>query len=330
MSQSTSCALFALFFVNLLAATSADSSTPSISQDCIAPKFKQMYLVVNNKQVSPDSNILTVKFEKRDYLGLEPLVPTCISVTHDNSQEILSKSYSPISHPSQKETFELLVKAYPFRSGGGVGTYLCGLQPGDSFEAKVKSKRIMHSSHQVVGRWSHVGLVAGGTGMRIHREIFGRTATELPRYSELPYLHSLLGIAPLFQILQLLLRDDTTKISVLSINRFEHDILMKEELDEIAAKHPERVSVTYSLTGETKAGYLLGRGNTEMVREALPDPSVGDIMNFVCGKDGFVETWSGKVEREKTTDGSKGKKIQGPLLGILKEAGYNASQVFKY
>jgi len=301
MSQSTSCALFALFFVNLLAATSADSSTPSISQDCIAPKFKQMYLVVNNKQVSPDSNILTVKFEKRDYLGLEPLVPTCISVTHDNSQEILSKSYSPISHPSQKETFELLVKAYPFRSGGGVGTYLCGLQPGDSFEAKVKSKRIMHSSHQVVGRWSHVGLVAGGT-----------------------------GIAPLFQILQLLLRDDTTKISVLSINRFEHDILMKEELDEIAAKHPERVSVTYSLTGETKAGYLLGRGNTEMVREALPDPSVGDIMNFVCGKDGFVETWSGKVEREKTTDGSKGKKIQGPLLGILKEAGYNASQVFKY
>mmetsp|Transcript_335 Transcript_335/g.457 ORF Transcript_335/g.457 Transcript_335/m.457 type:complete len:301 (-) Transcript_335:261-1163(-) len=300
MSQSI-CALFALFFVNLLAATSTDSSTPSISQDCIAPKFKQMYLVVNNKQVSPDSNILTVKFEKRDYLGLEPLVPTCISVTHDNSQEILSKSYSPISHPSQKETFELLVKAYPFRSGGGVGTYLCGLQPGDSFEAKVKSKRIMHSSHQVVGRWSHVGLVAGGT-----------------------------GIAPLFQILQLLLRDDTTKISVLSINRFEHDILMKEELDEIAAKHPERVSVTYSLTGETKAGYLLGRGNTEMVREALPDPSVGDIMNFVCGKDGFVETWSGKVEREKTTDGSKGKKIQGPLLGILKEAGYNASQVFKY
>ena len=42
-------------------------------------------------------------------------------------------------------------------------------------------------------------------------------------------------------------------------------------------------------------------------------------------------TWDGPVGRApKKPDGSKGDKIQGPLLGLLKEAGYTAEEVFKY
>ena len=119
-------------------------------------------------------------------------------------------------------------------------------------------------------------------------------------------------------------------ISVLSINRREEDILLKTEMDELARKHPNRLRVTYSLTGEDKPGYERGRGNVEMALRALPKPSLEEVMVFVCGKDGFVESYGGRVEREKTSDGSKGKKIQGPLLGILKDAGFDASQVFKY
>jgi len=299
-----------------VAATAATANMASTSgeQACLmAPEVKQQYSVLNNTKISSDSNILTVAFQGREYLGWDPYIPTCISVTYqgDGNEEAtddgspkkpLAKSYSPISHPSQKDTFELLVKAYPFQPGGGVGAYLCGLQPGDSFEGKLKSQRIMHSSPEVLGRWSHVGLVAGGT-----------------------------GIAPLYQILMILLRDDTTKISILSINCSEQDILLKQEMDELAERYSDRVSVTYSLTSEAKPGYSAGRGDVALVQKALPDPSLKDkVMIFVCGKDGFVETWGGKVEREKTTDGSKGKKIQGPLLGILRDAGYDASQVFKY
>jgi len=54
-------------------------------------------------------------------------------------------------------------------------------------------------------------------------------------------------------------------------------------------------------------------------------------MIFVCGRDGFVETWAGSVGRgPPKADGKKGKKIQGPLKGILAAAGYDASEVFKY
>ena len=36
------------------------------------------------------------------------------------------------SHFVQAGSFDLLVKAYPPREGGGVGAYLCGLEPGES------------------------------------------------------------------------------------------------------------------------------------------------------------------------------------------------------
>ena len=305
----------------------ASTSSTSAASSCLSPETKQNYTVMSNKQVSPDSNLLSVRFEGRDYLGWDPVIPTCVSVTYDNTEtgEVLSKSYSPISHPSQKETFDLLVKAYPYQPGGGVGAYLCNLQAGDTLLGKVKKPRIMHGSSQVLGRgWKHVGLVAGGT-----------------------------GIAPLYQLLQILLReeeDTPTRIHVLSINRYEHDILMRTELDQLAEQYPDRVFVTYSLTGtsyddaeggappaeervttESNSPFHYGRGNVDLARQALPDPSLGDqVMVFVCGKNGFVETWGGKVMRERTTDGSKGPKIQGPLLGLLKEAGFDASQVFKY
>ena len=52
---------------------------------------------------------------------------------------------------------------------------------------------------------------------------------------------------------------------------------------------------------------------------------------FVCGRDGFVESWAGPTARApRKADGSKGAKIQGPLLGLLAAAGYDASEVYKY
>ena len=82
---------------------------------------------------------------------------------------------------------------------------------------------------------------------------------------------------------------------------------------------------------ESWAGYR-GRGDAAMVAAALPPPTGdGKTMVLVCGTDGFVSTWGGPVGRApKKANGSKGDKIQGPLLGLLAEAGYAAEEVFKY
>jgi cytochrome-b5 reductase len=256
------------------------------------------------------------------------MLPTCVSVQyhgiHESSGEpkVLNKSYSPISHPNQKGSFDLLVKGYPLRPGGGVGAYLCGLQVGDSMEAAVKANRMIHLDSQVLHRWQHVGLVAGGT-----------------------------GIAPLFQLAKILLErkdsgisdndgsdDNHCQIKLLSIHRTPNDILLRKECDELAEKYPHRFQVTYSLTGditveEEEGPWVRDRGCAELVKKVLPDPESkdGECMVFVCGTDGFVNHWAGPVTRGPPPPGKKkGMKVQGPLLGILKEAGYESYQVFKY
>ena len=278
----------------------------SVTMKYIAPDEQQAFHVIENRKISPDSNILKLAFSGRKLLGWKPLVPTCISVSfQENEDSVLKKSYSPISHPSQPDTFDLLVKAYEPRPGGGVGDYICSLQPGDVMEGAVKKERVVHGSSEVVGRgWKHVGLVAGGT-----------------------------GIAPHYQILQILLRDEAeTQIQILSINRHEQDILLRDEMDTLSKQNPKRLSITYSLTdGSTVESMESGRGSVDMIRRALPDPTLDGVMVFVCGKDGFVEAWGGRVCRAPPPEGKKkGPKIQGPLLGLLKDAGYSEEQVFKY
>jgi len=293
--------------------TTQSPSSNGADNDCLLPpEHMQSYKVINNTKVSSDSNLLTIALpNERITLGWEPDIPTCISIskTEEDSGNILKKSYSPISHPSQSNNFQLLVKSYPHRIGGGVGSYLCNLNIGDEIQAKVKPQRIMHDYPHVHNRWKHVGLIAGGT-----------------------------GIAPLYQLLMILLNDCDCKVQVLSINRVEEDILLKKELDDLVKEYPDRVSVVYSLTGsdivevDTDNKYKIGRGDKQLALDSLPDPTLGEeVMIFVCGKDGFVEHWGGPVGRAPNkADGSKGKKIQGELLGVLNAAGYDASQVFKY
>jgi ferredoxin-NADP reductase len=290
----------------------------------------------------------------RELLGEDPTLPTCISVQYTDqgiikgessssgepavveevegaaAAAVLQKSYSPISHPHQKGTFDLLVKSYPLRPGGGVGAYLCGLKVGDSIQAAVKPRRIMHLDSHVLGRWRYVGLVAGGT-----------------------------GVAPLFQLAKILLEtngsdrsnytvnatggsDEECQIKLLSIHRTPNDVLLRKECDELAAKYPNRFQVTYSLTGDNESAeeedgpWVRDRNSVELAKKALPDPDAedGESMVFVCGRDGFVNHWAGPVTRGPPPPGKKstgkGPKVQGPLLGILKEAGFESYQVFKY
>jgi len=297
------------------------------------PESPQTYTLLKKTKISPDSCLLRFALpEHRRYLGSDPMLPTCIKVrlpagtdvynTGEPTGENAEKSYSPISHPSNEDYFDLLVKSYPRCAGGGLGAYLCSLQVNGACSssdvpspenvaseiiASVKKPRIMHGNPSVLGRWKHVGLVAGGT-----------------------------GIAPLYQIAKILLEDTTTKttdIRLLFINRHHKDILMKDELDRLAEDHPGRFQVTYSLTSPENNHMEAGRGTVEMAQRALPPPSDGDgsTMILICGKDGFVETWAGSVGRAPPKpDGSKGPKIQGPLLGLLKDAGYLSSEVFKY
>ena len=304
----------------------AQSSSATCSTTSRRMSSTTSYPLVAKYRQSHDSWLLRFSLpEDRKHLGDDPALPTCISVHHNSTLldddgklvGLLKKSYSPVSHPATVGTFDLLVKSYAPQPGGGVGHAICNLVEGDSLVGKLKSERLVHGSPVISRRWDRIGLVAGGT-----------------------------GVAPLVQLIRICLDDpdDDTQIRLLSVNRNEEDILMKEELDRLAREYPEQFSVSYSLTGKNVRddwdGFR-GRGSVDMIRQSLPPPSSSSLkdggesenttMIFVCGTDGFRDMWAGPIARAPPLpDGSKGPKIQGPLLGLLMNAGYVASDVFKY
>jgi len=236
----------------------------------------------------------------------------------------LKKSYSPVSRADEAGAFDLLVKPYAPREGGGLAAHLCSLGVGKAAELQVKATRVMHGSPGVLQRWRNLALVAGGT-----------------------------GIAPFVQILRHVLPDDAgTAVRLLYSSRNASDILMRDEIDALAAKYgPDRLGVTYVVTGDG-AGAEAGEGacdeaaapppgaggmvrrriDAELLRDVLPGPAAPGTMVMVCGTDGFVDALAGPTVRAPAdpVTGKKGKKEQGPLLGLLASLGYEASQVYKF
>lgn len=314
----------------------AAQAAASASSSALSPKIKQSYELLKKTRLSPDSFLLRYGLpDGRSILGTDPTLPTCVKVAYQPSVEghkILNKSYSPVSHPNQSGHFDLVVKSYPYEEGGGVGKFLCDMEVGSSIQAQLKGERVMHGSSAVLNRgWKKIGLVAGGT-----------------------------GVAPLLQIARIVLENnsdsenETATVHLLFVNHTREDILGLDAIEELAKQHPDHFFVTHSFTREDEVGegegecsidgstatFAKGRGDAALARAALPEPSVGtgsgdgdsdsDTMVLVCGRDGFVAHWAGPVGRAPTTDGSKGPKIQGPLQGVLAEAGFTADQVFKY
>lgn len=226
---------------------------------------------------------------------------------------VKEKSYSPISLPDQIGSFDLLVKSYLPSPEIGFGNFLCNLQKGESVSMKLKPPRKIHGDENIKNRWDHIGFISGGT-----------------------------GVAPFIQIIRTLLSDssDKTQLSLLNFNRNEKDILLRNELEQLASSSNGRFTLVNSLTNldcsDDWSG-ALGRGNVGFLHDCFsslcPKESASkqrnsNIMIMVCGRDDFVDTWAGKTIRV-VEDGKKWKE-QGPLLGILADAGFDASQVYKF
>ena len=174
----------------------AASSSSATTSTCQTKMGATSYPLLEKWQQSHDSWLLRFGLPSdQKFLGADPMLPTCISVHHDstlldknnNQVGLLKKSYSPISHPANEGTFDLLVKAYTPVPGGGVGDAVCNLQVGQSLVGKLKSERLVHGSPEIRKRWNRIGLIACGT-----------------------------GIAPLIQLARIILDDptDETKVHV--------------------------------------------------------------------------------------------------------------------
>lgn len=122
----------------------------------------------------------------------------------DGSSKDIVRSYTPISGDHQPGYFDLLIKSYPT---GNISKHMAGLAVGQTIRVKGPKGAFVYKPNLV----RHFGMIAGGT-----------------------------GITPMLQVIRAIIRGraagDRTQVDLIFANVTPQDILLKEDLDALAAE----------------------------------------------------------------------------------------------
>ena len=267
----------------------ADDGAAAAAAAGMSPKEFRGFKITGIKDLSPNTKEFRVALPSKDSTtGMKTSGFVMIKDKTGEDGKFVARPYTPTSLGDQKGHVDFVIKAYP---GGKVTGHLWGLRVGDEIEIKGPLPKFKYEPNLK----KEIGMVAGGT-----------------------------GITPMLQIIQEVLRnpEDKTKLVLVFANNNLEDILLKDKIDELAAKHPTRFSVTY-VVATPPAGWKGGEKGfctQELLKSKLPAPSP-DALVFVCGPPGMMNAVSGP----KTPDYK-----QGEVAGLLKALGYVEDQVFKF
>lgn len=231
--------------------------------------------------------------DKEQVVGLP--VASCLltganigDVKDDGSKGMIIRPYTPTSEPDAKGSFDLIVKEYP---EGKMSKHIANLKVGEPLKFKGPFVKLPYQANMK----KEIGMVCGGT-----------------------------GITPMYQILKEVLKnpEDQTQVSLVFANVSEADILLKKELDDLAAQHPN-FRVHYVVDKPDMFGMFwkggVGYITKDMLAEKMPKPSA-DSLVVVCGPPPMMKAISGDKESAQK---------QGEVTGILKDMGYTADNVLK-
>ncbi|KAG5676454.1 hypothetical protein PVAND_006288 [Polypedilum vanderplanki] len=240
----------------------------------VEPNEKYFLPLVEKEEINHDTRKFRFALPSPDHvLGLPVGQHVHLSVSINN--ELVIRSYTPVSSDDDKGFVDLVIKVYrrnihpKFPDGGKMSQYLDEMKIGDTIafrgpsgklqylgKGKFAIKKLRKDPPQIINV-QKVNMIAGGS-----------------------------GITPMLQLINEMLKksDDNTQIALLYANQTEDDILLRDDIDVLAAKHQEQFKVWYTvdraLTPNWK--YSTGFVNDTMIQENLFPPS-SDCLTVMCG-----------------------------------------------
>ncbi|CAI5756173.1 unnamed protein product [Candida verbasci] len=207
----------------------------------------QDFELIDKTLIAPMTSIYRFKLNnEREILEIPTGHHVACCFTIDGKDEI--RYYSPISNQFDVGFFDILVKHY---KNGVVTRKLSNLQIGQTCKFRGPFGKLDYQPNMC----KELGLIAGGT-----------------------------GITPILQVITAVITnlDDNTKINLIFANEHEKDILLKNELDDIASKYPN-LNIYYTLTYAPE-NWTGGEGyiSKEMIENYMPKPIEGNQI-FICG-----------------------------------------------
>lgn len=265
----------------------------------VLDRTRKRLRLLDVRELAPDTKLFRLSLGSKDAtLGLPvgkhmvlfaPNPPSCLTSGKwngrddpDRGQQEIERKYTPVTGDDTKGYVDLVIKMYrpgKFRmpdgkevdwaDGGKMGLHLDKLRPGDSVELKGPfgvNQYLGRGMFKLPGRTLDnvkcVGMLAGGT-----------------------------GLTPMLQVVRAGIRDagDRTVFSLLYANKTEEDILVKEQLEDLAATSNGRFKLHYTLDFPP-AGWKGKKGfvTAAMIRECLPAPDINTLV-LICGPPPFVD-----------------------------------------
>jgi len=192
----------------------------------------------------------------------------------EDGETEIERKYTPTTSDDEIGYVDLVIKVYKggvidrFPDGGKMSQYMDTLKVGDKLAimGPIGSHEYMgkgiFKSGRAEHKCKHLGMMSGGT-----------------------------GITPMLQVMAAVLKDpaDNTKMSLLYANQTEADILVRDELEALQKKHPDRLKVWYTVDRPpANWKYSSGFITAEMIAEHLPAPGP-DTLVIMCGPPPMVK-----------------------------------------
>lgn len=240
----------------------------------IDPNEKYMLPLIEKEEISHDTRRFRFGLPSdKHILGLP--VGQHIHLIANIDDEMVIRAYTPVSSDNHFGFVDLVIKVYKrnvhakFPNGGKMSQYVDSLKIGDTIAFRGPTGKLQYTGN---GKFSIkrlrkepsteintnvVNMIAGGT-----------------------------GITPMLQLIREILsqpNENHIKLSLLFANQTEKDILLRNELDELAAKHSNQFKVWYTVD-EASDTWKFSKGfvNAEIIKNNLEPPSKKTIV-LMCG-----------------------------------------------
>lgn len=237
------------------------------------PNEKYMLPLIEKEEISHDTRKYRFELPSKEHtLGLP--VGQHVYLSAEINGELIIRPYTPVSSDDDKGFIDLVVKVYKknvhpkFPDGGKMTQHLDNMKIGDKIafrgpsgklqylgKGKLSIKKLRKDPPQIVNV-KKVNMIAGGS-----------------------------GITPMLQLITEVLKrhGDDTQLALLYANQSEQDILLRDDLDVLAAKHQDQFKVWYTVDRASEQWkFSVGFVSDSMIKENLFPPSP-DTITVMCG-----------------------------------------------
>lgn len=256
-----------------------------LSPTLLNPKIWKKIKLIKKDVISHDSRIFHFALEHPEQTTGLPVGKHFFIRSKNSKDKFVMRAYTPKSNHRVKGILEILVKVYFPKGdapGGEMTMILENLSIGSDIEIKGP-----------IGEFEYLGR-----GDYLFNEKPGRANSFL-------MIAGGSGITPCYQIIAEISSDkeDKTKVTMFYGNRFEEDILCRDDLDAFKQSCHD-LSVDHCLSGTKWSGFI-GRFNREHWDRYIAEHSAhGDFLIMVCGPPGMVDTVKA-LAKEDGVDSSK-------------------------